>query len=249
MEDNNMKKKDRKVDEEIMTLNDLAGYLKISEQTLNQMAKKGEIPVATIANQQRFIRTVIDDWLMSRMTMASKTTLVKLSEEGLIVLPLSRLIQPELVVLDIVAGSKEEVLTQLIQPLLRSGRMNDRDTLLKLLLEREEMVSTAISRGIAIPHPRNPEECPVKEPCIVFGLCREGTEFDSLDGEKTYIFFLICSPSELVHLKILAKLAMLIRNKDVVYRLRSVKNTKEVLTNIITVDQEIFAINKWKNDL
>ncbi|MBN1696676.1 MAG: PTS sugar transporter subunit IIA [Spirochaetales bacterium] len=245
----NNSKKTRKIDEDIMTLSELAGYLKISEETLHRMADQGEIPVTTVANQQRFIRTVIDDWLMSRMTMASKTTLVKLSEEGTIILPLSRLIQPELVVLDLKPGTKKDILIQLIEPLIRSGRIKERETLLSLLLEREDMVSTAISRGVAIPHPRNPEDCPVAEPCIVFGLCREGTDFNSLDGEKTHIFFLICTPSELIHLKILAKLAMLIRNREVVFRLRNVKSIKEILTNIITIDQEIFAINKWKDNL
>lgn len=240
-------KKEKKADEEIMTLSELAGYLKISEQTLHNMAEKGEIPVATIANQQRFMRTIIDDWFMSRMTMASKTTLVKLCEEGTIILPLSRLVQPEFILFDVKPGSKEEILSQLIEPLHKSGKLEDKNLLLQLLLDREEMVSTAISKGVAIPHPRNPEECPVKEPCIVFGLCSEGADFDSLDGNKTYLFFLVCTSSELVHLKIMAKLAILIRNKDIVYRLKAVKTKKDVMRHLITIDQEIFAINKWKD--
>jgi len=237
---------EKKADQEIMTLTELAGYLKISEETLHKMAKKGEIPVTVIANQQRFIRTIIDDWLMSRMTIASKTTLVKLSEEGKIILPLSRLVQPDLIVFDIKPGSKEEILNQLIEPLHQSGRVDDKKKLLHLLLDREEMVSTAISRGVAIPHPRNPEECPVHEPCIVFGSCRTGAEFESLDGNRTNIFFVICSRSELVHLKIMAKLAILIRNKEVVYKLKSAQTIKEVMTQLVSIDQEIFAINKWR---
>ena len=107
MQDN---KKEKKADQEIMTLSELAGYLKISEETLHKMAERGEIPVTVIAHQQRFIRTIIDDWLMSRMTIASKTTLVRLSEEGKIILPLSRLVQPELILFDVKPGSKGEIL-------------------------------------------------------------------------------------------------------------------------------------------
>jgi len=81
------------------------------------------------------------------------------------------------------------------------------------------MVSTAIFPAIALPHFRKPEECPLPEPRIVLGICRQGTDFDSLDGRPTHVFFLICAGNVVVHLKIIAELALLFRRGSLVEEL------------------------------
>ena len=101
--------------------------------------------------------------------------------------------------------------------------------LLEKLLEREEMVSTAIFPGIAIPHPRKPDECPVAEPRIVLGISSAGVDFDSLDGQPTYALFLIFANRVEVHLKVLAELTMLFRQSGLVGGLREARSGAEAL--------------------
>lgn len=222
---------------DIMTVNEVAKYLKISEKSVIRMAQKGEIPVTKIASQWRFMKAVIDDWLISRMDV-SKKSYVSSTINNKMPLFASRLIKPENILMDIKPGSKEEILKQLIKPLLEDNLIKDDEAYVKLLLEREEIVSTAIGKGIAIPHIRNPKQYPIALPSIIIGICKKGTDFDSFDGEETYIFFLVCADCEVVHLKIMAKIAYLTKNLNILSKLKKSKYPNEILSEIIRLDQE-----------
>jgi excisionase family DNA binding protein len=213
----------------IMTLGEMADYLKIAKRSLLRMAQHGDIPSTKIASQWRFMRSVIDDWMISRMKNLPRTELEKLVKTERLPLPLYRLLPPELVRLDIRAGTKKEVLEQLIDALVKAALVGEPEEFLQKLLEREEMVSTAIFPGIALPHFRKPEEYQLPEPRIVLGLCRQGTDFDSLDGKPTYALFLICASNVVIHLKVIAELALLFRRPDLVERLLAARDAHQAL--------------------
>lgn len=213
----------------IMTLGEMADYLKIAKRSLLRMAQRGDIPSTKIASQWRFMRSVIDDWMISRMKNLPRGELEKLVQTERLPLPLYRLLPSELVRLDIRPGTKKQVLEQLTDTLVQAGLAAEPKEFVLKLLEREEMVSTAIFPGIALPHFRKPEECPLPEPRIVLGLCREGTDFDSLDGRPTYALFLICANNVVIHLKIIAELALLFRRPDLVELLLSARDARQVL--------------------
>jgi excisionase family DNA binding protein len=206
-------------DDNVMTLAEMADYLKIAKRSLLRMAQNGDIPGTKIASQWRFMRTVVDDWMISRMKNLPSGELEKLIQSEKVPLPLYRLLRPELVGLGIRPGPKRQILEQLLDLLADGGQPVDRRIFLQKLLDREDMVSTAIFPGIALPHFRKPEECPLAEPRVVLGVCREGTDFDSLDGRPTNAFFLLCSGNVVVHLKIIAELALLFRRASLVEEL------------------------------
>ncbi|MEW5816830.1 MAG: PTS sugar transporter subunit IIA, partial [Spirochaetota bacterium] len=191
---------------DLMTLSELAQYLKLAEKTLLRMVHKGEIPSLKVASQWRFKRQMIDDWLQSQMKGLPQDDLAHIIGTENNFVPLSRLTGEDLILTDIHPGSKKEVLVQLIEPLVNKGIVQDREAFLSKLLQREEMVSTAIGRGIAIPHIRRPQDNPIKRPALVIGICKQGTEFDSFDGEPTKLFLLLCAGSEIVHLRVMAKI-------------------------------------------
>jgi excisionase family DNA binding protein len=206
-------------DDNVMTLAEMADYLKIAKRSLLRMAQHGDIPGTKIASQWRFMRSVIDDWMISRMKNLPAGELEKLIQSEKVPLPLYRLLPAELVGLQIKPGTKTQVLEQLLDVLASGGLTVERRIFLQKLLDREEMVSTAIFPGIALPHFRKPEECPLAEPRIVLGVCRQGTDFDSLDGRPTHVFFLICAGNVVVHLKIIAELALMFRRAGLVEEL------------------------------
>jgi excisionase family DNA binding protein len=206
-------------DETVMTLAEMADYLKIAKRSLLRMAQNGDIPGTKIASQWRFMRSVIDDWMISRMKNLPAGELEKLIQSEKVPLPLYRLLPPALVSLTIRPGTKKQILEQLLEVLAGGGFPVDRRIFLQKLMDREEMVSTAIFPGIALPHFRKPEECPLAEPRVVLGVCRQGTDFDSLDGKPTHAFFLICAANVVVHLKIIAELALLFRRSSLVEEL------------------------------
>lgn len=213
----------------IMTLAEMADYLKIAKRSLLRMAQRGDIPATKVASQWRFMRSVVDDWLIGRMKALPDQELEALIRSEKLPLPLPALIRPELVRLQMRGAGKAAVMGELADIVLGAGLIREKPPFLERLLEREEMVSTAIFPGIAIPHFRKPEECPVLEPRVALGVFPDGVEFNSLDGNPTYAFFLICTNQVVVHLKVIAELALLFRRPNLVAQLRKARQASEAL--------------------
>jgi PTS system nitrogen regulatory IIA component len=229
-------------DDEIMTVAEVAAYLKLSEKTIIAMANKNEIPAAKIASQWRFRRRIIDDWLAARMKVLPQTDLARLVESGSDILPISRIAAEDFIIMDLRPGSKEEVLRQMVRPMVRIGIVSSEEAMVEKLMTREMMTSTALGRGVAIPHLRHPEENQAGQPDLIVGICREGTDFGSIDHQKTHLFFLLCTDSEVVHIRIMSKLASIFRQEDVVTRLIHSKTKEEVMSLLIEADQKMLMI-------
>jgi len=105
--------------------------------------------------------------------------------------------------------------------------IGDQKTILKTLIERENLGSTGIGQGIAIPHGKTDK---VKELVAVFGISHKGVNFESLDGEPVYIMFLLVAPKETAgpHLKALAQISRLLRDNYFCELLRRCKTPDEV---------------------
>lgn len=145
-------------------------------------------------------------------------------------------LDPTAVVIDLAATSKKGVLNELVAPLARAGKVKDSNTTVDVLLEREKLGSTGIGQGIAIPHAKTDQ---AKEVAVSFGLSRRGIPFDSLDGEPVYIFFLLVAPPDAagIHLKTLARISRLLKDKFFRQALRDTKESAEVLKIIREEDQ------------
>lgn len=109
------------------------------------------------------------------------------------------------------AAKKEDILKELVSVLAQVKDLGDEKAIVKALLERESLGSTGIGQGIAIPHGKTDR---VKELTAVLGVSRQGVNFDALDGESVYIFFLLVAPKDAAgpHLKALAQISRLLRD-------------------------------------
>ena len=108
--------------------------------------------------------------------------------------------------------SKKDVLAELVEPLVKAGKVADGKKMVEVLLEREELGSTGIGQRIAIPHGKSSV---VKELSAAFGVSQQGVAYDSLDGEPVNLFFVLVAPegSAGVHLKALARISGLLKDK------------------------------------
>jgi PTS system nitrogen regulatory IIA component len=106
---------------------------------------------------------------------------------------LFHLLQPEYINLNLKGSTKETIINKLLDLLACQGKLLDRDTVLKDLLDRERSMSTAIPNGIAIPHAKTNA---VQELTIAIGIKKSGLDFDSALDEKTRIIILALSPPE-----------------------------------------------------
>ncbi len=222
---------------ELLTLAEVAHYLKVAEKTVLRMVHNNEIPSIKVASQWRFRRSMIDDWLMSQMKSPPKNELVKLIEATRQPVPISRLTDKRFILMNIQPGSKEEILRQLIRPLVDQGFVKDGDEFLAKLIEREQMISTALGRGIAFPNIRRPREAEAIQPVLEIGICRQGTDFEALDGEKTTLFFLLYTDSDVVHLRVMAKLNMLLGERKLAGKILEAPNEEGVLEVLSNEDQ------------
>jgi PTS system nitrogen regulatory IIA component len=227
---------------QIMTLGEVAAYLKLAQKTVLRLVHRGEIPCFKVASQWRFLRTVIDDWMLARIQGLPSSELARLIEGEQPAVPVSRLLRPELIRLDIQPASKEEVLRQLIEPLLAAGIIAAAGPYLEKLMMREHMASTGVGKGVALPHLRHPGENPPGGPYLVLGVCRQGTDFLALDGGKSYLFALLCADSEIVHLRIMAALALLLRRGDLVEAMAAAHDGREIINLVLREEQkQLFA--------
>ena len=121
-----------------------------------------------------------------------------------------------------------EELVQLIPEISKNAEAQA--TLLRALKEREQLHSTSIGDGIAIPHARNALVGLVQRPVMVFGRNIEGVNYGALDGEPTKLFFLIISPTVTQHLAILARLSRLLRNPSLKKNLLAADKPEAVLS-------------------
>ena len=142
------------------------------------------------------------------------------------------------IVTDIKSNKKEDVIKELVDALINAGDIEKRcrNKLIDSLMSREALGSTAIGQGIAIPHAKS--DC-VEKLVAAFGLSNKGVDFDSLDGELAYIFFLLVAPQDSAgpHLKALARISRLLKDKYFRDTLRASEDDKAVI-KIITQEDE-----------
>jgi len=140
---------------------------------------------------------------------------------------------------DIKSSKKEDVIKELVDLLINSGEIEkrNRNKLVDALMSRESLGSTAIGQGVAIPHAKS--DC-VEKLVATFGLSRKGVDFDSLDGEPAYIFFLLVAPQDSAgpHLKALARISRLLKDKYFRDSLRACTDDKAVIKIIVQEDEK-----------
>ncbi len=145
-------------------------------------------------------------------------------------------LNPKAISANLQATDKEGVISELVDLLIKVREIKDKNEMVKALLEREALGSTGIGQGIAIPHAKSES---VKELVSAFGLSRKGVNFDALDGEPVSIFFLLVAPPDSAgpHLKALARISRLLRDKFFRETLKNAKDAKDILRIIKEEDQ------------
>ena len=134
----------------------------------------------------------------------------------------------DLITLDLKSKTKEAVLEELSGLMAKSPNIQDKNVIKKALMEREELGSTGIGKGIAIPHAKTDTASKLT---IAFGISKEKIDFDSLDNEGVNIFFVFASPMKdsQVYLKVLARISRLIREEEFRNELLACKTPAEVI--------------------
>ncbi len=132
--------------------------------------------------------------------------------------------------------TKSEAIDMLIELQVKGGKIADREKYKKGILAREEMSSTAVGEGIAIPHAKSDA---VKAPSLAAMTVPDGVDYDSMDDEPSNILFMIAAPNDGdVHLEVLARLMTILMDEDFRAKLLAAKDKDEFLKAIDDMEKE-----------
>ena len=147
------------------------------------------------------------------------------------------------ILLDASPKSKSEALDQIVDLMVKSEKINDKEAYRKQVYAREEESTTGIGEGIAIPHGKCDA---VTKPGLAAMVVKDGVDFDSLDGEPVTLMFLIAAPNteDNIHLDVLSKLSVLLMNEEFTESLRNAKTVEEFMNVINDADEKEAGIDE-----
>lgn len=150
------------------------------------------------------------------------------------------LLSPSRVFVDLAAQPKGGLLREMTRRLAAEGSIADAEAVAKLLIKREEMITTAVKPGCAFPHAFSPE---VKSLILAIGAIAGGTDYQSLDGSPVEFIFLVLGPPshQDVHLRLLARLSRMTSEPGMIEAMREAKSPEELAQVITDADRQAAA--------
>jgi PTS system fructose-specific IIA component/PTS system nitrogen regulatory IIA component len=139
---------------------------------------------------------------------------------------------------DLQATAKEDVIKEMVSTLVAAGKIQESVSkkIVKALMDREELGSTGIGSGVAVPHAKHDA---ITDLVCAFGRSKKGINFDALDGEPVYVVFLLLSSKSAsgAHLEALAFISRLVRDDKYVRFLRDAKDIRDIRELLAEADQ------------
>jgi excisionase family DNA binding protein len=221
-------------EEKLFTVAEAAEYLKVSDSVVNEMIKSKVLKKTGIARNIKIKKNDIDAWLE---TLSDK-------EEEL--LAMKRVIchfqdyfKPENILLDFFADNKYEAIGIMSKKAREMKIVKDHKWLYEIVVAREELVSTAVGKGVAMLHPRNMHPTKIKEPTILFGRTTEGVEFDAPDDQPVNLFFMLLLHNDKQHLFSLSYITKFLMHENNIKLLTNAKTADEVYKAITAFEKRV----------
>jgi PTS system nitrogen regulatory IIA component len=150
---------------------------------------------------------------------------------------LSDILLQSSIIPDLKARDKRGVIEELAETVVMQAPTLDKQALVKVLMDREQLGSTGIGDGVAIPHGKFRG---LERPIISFGRSRQGLDFESMDGEPAFLFFLLVAPenSANIHLKVLATIARILKSSTFRSVLMEAPSKEAIYDEIMQNDEE-----------
>lgn len=193
------------------SVKEAAELLRVSEKTIYRWIKQEILPVYRVNEQYRFNRAELLDWATSRRMGISPDAFHEPEAVGTPLPNLVEALETGGIVYRLDGDTRETVLARLVDE-LRLPEEVDRNYLLKVLNAREQLASTGVGDGIAIPHPRNPVLLHITKPSVTLAFLEKPVDFHALDGKPIHTLFCLISPTLRAHLHMLSMLSFALRD-------------------------------------
>ncbi len=206
--------------DDILTIEEVAKYLRVSDRTVYDWAQKGEIPAGKIGTVWRFKKSEIENWVNARLSSSA----FKSNDSQILV---KNILSPDRIVF-INHSSKHDAIVQLSQVLATAPQIKNASELTEEILKREELMSTAIGKGIAIPHVRLSS---VTDLVMAVGICRKPvSDYQTIDDQPVDLIFMIAAAynQHSLYLKTISHFCSKLKQEGIHEALIKAQNEEEV---------------------
>lgn len=210
----------------------LADYLHLLPDQVTKMADRRRLPARKVGGEWRFSEAEIHLWLEEQIGVSDLEELDKVQRvldraAGVVTdRPIHEICTIDTIAVPLNARTRGSVIRSMCDLAARSGLMWDALSMRDAVTAREQMHPTALECGVALLHPRRPQNSILADSVVALAVCPAAIPFSDR-GQLTDIFFLICSYDDPVHLRILAKLSRMISAGDMLGKLRQAKSPSE----------------------
>ncbi|HXR45814.1 MAG TPA: PTS sugar transporter subunit IIA [Candidatus Limnocylindrales bacterium] len=234
---------------QLLNLEAVAEYLHLTPQDVEQRVKDNEIPFEKRGDRIVFRKRDIDAWASQRILGSTSQQLADYHQETTRFtrkILAQETILPEMLQAGAIASAmssktKASVLRDLVALAEKTGHLNDPKSLLASLEAREDLCSTGVPGGFALPHPRAHDPYLFDTSFIVVGRPIQEIHFGAPDGQPTYLFFLICCPDDRLHLHTLARICLIALKTKVLDQLRDAPDAQTMRDALVAAEHEILA--------
>lgn len=195
-----------------LSVKEAARLLTVSEKTIYRWIQKSIIPAYRIHEQYRFNGAELMEWATSRRIGTAPESLLAPADPAHAQISLADALEAGGIFYRISGNQRDQVLANVVTH-LRLADAIDREKLLQLLIVREDLCSTGIGGGIALPHLRNPGILPITKPTVTLCFLENKVNFHALDGLPIHTLFTIMAPDLPSHLHLYARLNYLLQRK------------------------------------
>lgn len=213
------------MEDTILTIEEVANYLRVSDRTVYDWAQRGEIPAGKIGTVWRFKKSEVEKWVNDRLSSSGG----RIKDD---VVQVKNILAPNRVIF-ISQTSWHDALVELANTLSSAPQVKRSDELVSEILKREELMSTAIGRGIAIPHVRLSS---VTDLVMAVGVCKTPvTDFQPIDDMPVSLLFMIAAAynQHSYYLQTLSYFSAKLKKKELRDSLLNAQTTDEVYKLLI----------------
>jgi nitrogen PTS system EIIA component len=209
---------------EYLTLRQAATYLKVTDSVIKEMTKSNIFKAKKIGNTYKIEKAEVDEWLANLNEREVEHLALKRS-----VCKFSDYFKPKFIYLDFEADNKYEAIGEMSKTAKELKIVRDHRWLYQVVVAREELVSTAIGKGVALLHPRHFHPSKVKKPSIIFGRSADGIEFDAIDNKPVNLFFMLLLHDDIQHLFSISYISKLLMSEEILKILSTTKSEDEII--------------------
>jgi nitrogen PTS system EIIA component len=221
-----------------LTIQDVARLFTVSEKTIHQWLDSKSLPGYQVNGLYRFNRAELLNWAMANQINVSTDIFSDPESAGIELENLGNAIKTGGIYYKVEVNDKTAALKSIVN-LMNLPAEIDKEFLFNVLLAREDLASTGIGDGIAIPHVRNPLLLHVSKPIVSLCFLEEPIEFNSIDRKPVFCLFTILSPNVRAHLHLLSRLSFALRDENLKKAIKEQAPREEILSHIARIENEL----------